>query len=38
MTQNLTFGMRKDLSIKLNKLPLKYFDKEPFGDVLSKIN
>lgn len=37
MTQNLTYGMRKDLSEKINRLPLSYFDKEPFGEVLAKI-
>lgn len=37
MTQSLTYGMRKDLTEKINRLPLRYFDSEPFGDVLSKV-
>lgn len=37
MTQNLTYGMRIDLAQKINKLPLSYFDTEPFGDILSKV-
>ena len=37
MTQNLTYTLRKDLTNKINKLPLAYFDKEPFGEVLSKV-
>lgn len=37
MTQNLTYSMRKELSYKLNRLPLKYFDKEQFGDILGRL-
>lgn len=37
MTQNLTYNLRKELTEKINKLPLSYFDKEPFGEVLSKV-
>ena len=29
--------LRKDISIKINKLPLKYFDTHETGDVLSRI-
>ena len=29
--------LRKDISEKINKLPLKYFDKTSYGDVLSRI-
>ena len=29
--------LRKDLSYKINKLPLKYFDKTSNGDILSRI-
>jgi len=37
MTQNLTYTMRKELSYKLNRLPLNYFDKEQFGDILGRV-
>lgn len=37
MTQHLTYGMRKELSAKINRLPLKYFDKQQFGDLLGRI-
>ena len=29
--------LRKNISIKINKLPLKYFDKHQSGDILSRI-
>lgn len=29
--------LREDISKKINKLPLKYFDKNSYGDVLSRI-
>ncbi len=34
---NVTYGMRKDISQKINKLPLSYFDKTSYGEVLSRI-
>lgn len=37
MTQNLTYMMRKDLSSKINRLPLKYFDDQSFGDILGRV-
>ncbi len=37
MTQNLTYSMRRELSAKLNTLPLKFFDKEQFGDLLGRM-
>lgn len=30
-------ALRKKISIKINKLPLKYFDKNKVGDVLSRV-
>lgn len=30
-------SLRKRISIKINKLPLKYFDKNSIGDILSRI-
>ncbi len=37
MTQSLTYQMRRDLSAKLNRLPLKYFDNQSFGDLLGRV-
>ncbi len=33
----ITFKLRKDIMEKVNHLPLSYFDKVPYGDVLSHI-
>ena len=37
IAQNLTFKMRKDISVKLNKLPMSYFESRKHGDILSAI-
>ena len=37
VTANITKKYREDLSKKINKLPLKYFDDNSFGDTLSRI-
>ena len=37
MTQNLTYSMRRELSAKINRLPLKFFDKQQFGDLLGRV-
>lgn len=37
VTMNVTYKMRKDISHKINKLPLSYFDKKTQGEVLSYI-
>lgn len=37
VTQRITKGLRKDISHKINKLPLKYFDNTTTGDVLSRV-
>nr|WP_278679101.1 ABC transporter ATP-binding protein [Clostridium paraputrificum] len=34
--ENLTLSLRKDISKKINKLPLKYFDSHKKGDVMSR--
>jgi ATP-binding cassette subfamily B protein len=36
VSQNLTMGLRKELSSKLNRLPLKYYDSHKKGDILSR--
>jgi ATP-binding cassette subfamily B multidrug efflux pump len=37
VSQQLTLSMRKELSGKLNRLPLKYFDSHSKGDLLSRV-
>mgnify|MGYP003469493551 CR=1 FL=1 len=37
VTQRVSKQLRTDVSEKINKLPLKYFDTHNFGDVLSRI-
>lgn len=37
VTQGMTYRFRKDISEKINRLPLKYFDGTTHGDVLSRI-
>lgn len=37
VTQKISKSMRTDISQKINRLPLKYFDKTSYGDVLSRV-
>ena len=37
VTQKVAFNLRKSISLKINKMPLKYFDKQTHGDVLSRV-
>lgn len=37
ITSRVTYKYRKDISEKINRLPLKYFDSTSFGDTLSRI-
>lgn len=37
VSMKLTYKFRKDISEKINKLPLSYFDKQTHGEVLSRI-
>ena len=37
VAQKLTYKLRNDLAIKINKLPMKYFDTKTHGEVLSII-
>ena len=37
ITQKITYKMRNDLVAKINKLPMKYFDKRTHGETLSII-
>lgn len=37
VAQKVSYNLRKEISEKVNKLPLKYFDSVSYGDVLSRV-
>ena len=37
VTQRTMFGLRRDVEEKLGRLPLRYFDSHPHGDILSRV-
>jgi len=37
VTQNVTYSLRKEISQKINRLPLSYFDRQTHGEVLSRV-
>ena len=37
VTNRCARSLREEISTKINRLPLKYFDKTSFGDVLSRV-
>ena len=37
VSQNIARRFRTDITDKTNRMPLKYFDSTPFGDILSRI-
>ena len=37
VAQKITYKIRNDIAVKINKLPMKYFDKKTNGEVLSII-
>ncbi len=37
VTQRITQNMRRDISRKINRMPLKYFDSHTTGDTLSRV-
>jgi ATP-binding cassette subfamily B protein len=37
VAQRTMFRLREDVDLKLGRLPLKYFDEHPRGDVLSRV-
>ncbi|MGL5314349.1 MAG: ABC transporter ATP-binding protein [Peptostreptococcaceae bacterium] len=37
VAQKTVYDMREDVYAKLNKLPLKYFDSNTFGEILSRV-
>jgi len=37
LTQRTMFGLRREVEEKLGRLPLRYFDSHPHGDILSRV-
>ena len=37
ISNDISYKLRRDVSNKLNRLPLKYFDSQTHGDVLSRV-
>lgn len=37
VTQKVTYRLRKEISIKINRLPMRYFEDNTVGDILSRI-
>lgn len=37
ITQRTMFGLRREVEEKLARLPLRYFDSHPHGDILSRV-
>lgn len=37
VTQKISYSMRKDISEKINRMPMKYFEEKTYGEVLSRI-
>ncbi|MDD7683940.1 ABC transporter ATP-binding protein [Eubacterium pyruvativorans] len=37
ITQKVVYRMRREISEKINRMPMKYFESRPYGEVLSRI-
>ena len=37
VSQKVCYNMRKDIAAKINRMPMKYFDKMTHGEVLSRV-
>lgn len=37
VSQKITYTFRRMITEKISRVPLKYYDSEPFGDILSRI-
>ena len=37
ITQKIVYNLRRDISEKINRMPMKYFESHQYGDVLSRI-
>jgi ATP-binding cassette, subfamily B, multidrug efflux pump len=38
VTQRTMYGLRRQVELKLSRLPLRYFDSHPHGDILSRVS
>lgn len=38
VTQKITYRLRREISQKINRLPLRYFDQKTHGDILSRVS
>ena len=37
VSQKVIYKLRRDMSEKLDRLPLKYFDSQTYGEILSRV-
>lgn len=37
ISNDVSYNLRKDISGKMNRLPMKYYESRPYGEVLSRI-
>lgn len=37
VTQKISYKLREDISKKINRVPLRYFDRTSYGDLLSRV-
>ena len=37
ISNDISYHLRADISRKINRIPLKYFEKRPYGEVLSRV-
>ena len=37
ISNDVTYSMRKDISVKINRLPMKYFESRTNGEILSRV-
>ena len=37
VSQKVSYGLRRDISVKIEKLPMSYYDKHTYGETLSRI-
>ncbi|HPV70685.1 MAG TPA: ABC transporter ATP-binding protein [Candidatus Magasanikbacteria bacterium] len=37
VSQRITYALRRDISLKISRLPLRYFDQHEKGDIISRV-
>ena len=37
ISNDVSYSLRKEISIKINKMPMKYFESRPVGEILSRV-